>query len=135
MSVNRSNAGVTRFKFPKTQKLKSKKTIEELFKSDSSIYLYPFLIKFSENATATKTTKVLVTVSKRNFKRAVDRNLIKRRIKEVYRMSENNMVDVPLDFFVPENMAIIYTAKDIKPFNFIEKKLNLVLRRLANKEY
>lgn len=71
--------------------------------------------------------KLLVSVPKRNFKRAVDRNLLKRRIREAFRLNET-----PID--VPKNktlyIGLIYTYRDIREFNDLQKTINLTLRSL-----
>ena len=114
---------------PKSERLKSQKDIQELFKkSSSSCYLYPFKLvyKFTakENLTENNPIEVLpqllFSVSKKSFKRAVDRNLIRRRIKEAYRL--NKSLFLP-NIKIPQHIGIIYIAKEIMEFADIQKKL------------
>jgi len=68
-------------------------------------------------------------VSKRNFKKATDRNLIKRRVREAYRLNKTLLAPADTSF----QLALIYSAKEIRDFHFIEEKLNLGLKRLSQK--
>ena len=64
--------------------------------------------------------QLLFSVSKKSFKRAVDRNLIRRRIKEAYRL--NKILFLP-NIKIPQHIGIIYIAKEIMEFADIQKKL------------
>lgn len=74
--------------------------------------------------------KVIFTVPKRAFKKAVDRNFIRRRMKESYRLFKND--------FYPQlpnlklSLCIIYIAKEKNEFQFIDKKMKLALQKLAD---
>src|SRR6478736_3681532 len=78
-----------RHKFPSEERLKSKKLIEELFNKGSSIHLYPYRIFFLPGPAETTTgmPQLLISIPKRNFKKAVDRNRIRRQIREIYRLN------------------------------------------------
>jgi ribonuclease P protein component len=71
----------------------------------------------------------MISVSKKNFKRAVDRNLIKRRIRESYRLNKNLLPDSPL--YV---IAYIYSAKEILTFAQIQERLVKTLNRFDHVE-
>ena len=78
------------FSFGKKDKLKSKKTIEKLFSEGKSISVYPLrLVYLQTDFEDNVMTKTGVSVSKRNFKNAVDRNRIKRLIREVFRLNKD----------------------------------------------
>jgi ribonuclease P protein component len=111
------------FSFRKEERLKKRKDIQELFNKGSSFYLYPFKVYALPGGSA-PFHQVLISVSSKNFKRAVDRNLIKRRVREAYRLQKHKL---------PENklvLGFIYTAKEILPFREIENKVLLALSRL-----
>lgn len=116
--------------FPKEERLHSKKLIQELFDKGSSFYLYPFkIIILPNSAHPTTEHQLLISVSKRKFKLAVDRNLIKRRINEAYRLNKqllysNENIKEPL------LIAYIYTGKESHPFQFIQNKLIKSIKRL-----
>lgn len=114
----------------KKERLKSKKETDLLFSQGNSLYSFPFKVVFkllSENE-QTPTTRVLVSVPKRNFKTAVDRNFLKRRIKEIYRKNKSEIQINSLGKSLA--LAIIYTHKEIRDFNDLEKGLILILRKL-----
>ncbi|MBK5280297.1 MAG: ribonuclease P protein component [Bacteroidia bacterium] len=113
------------FSFKKEERLAGEKHIQELFEKGSSFNLYPFrVLRLSRQDSNNQLVKVLISVSKRNFKRAVDRNLIKRRIREAYRLQKGHINEYSL------LLAIVYTAKEIEPFRVIKDKLFLVLEKI-----
>ncbi|WP_421875151.1 ribonuclease P protein component [Marinoscillum sp.] len=116
------------YRFPKREKLVSKKNIEELFKNGSSFYLRPLLVKY-HSAKDQTSHQLLFSVSKRNFKRAVDRNLIKRRMREAYRLNRHLLITPEGSFY---HIAFVYVDKSIVPYDQIEVKLKKLLKRLSD---
>lgn len=126
--MSESNAVNLKYTFPKSERLHSKKNIQELFDKGSSFYLYPFKIIYLPDAHQ-DVNQVLISVSKRKFKKAVTRNLIKRKIKEAYRLNKNLLAtEVPT--FPKALIAYIYTGKDVLPYQTIDGKLKKSLLRL-----
>jgi ribonuclease P protein component len=114
------------FRLQKNERLHSKKLIKELFDKGSSFFLYPFkLIQLEVTIENSGTNQVLFSVSKKKLKRAVDRNLVKRRLKEIYRLNK--------DIFIQQDtsklIAIIYVASDILPVSQLEPKLVKLLKK------
>jgi ribonuclease P protein component len=114
--------------FPKSERLNKKKAIQELFDKGSSFYLYPFRVFFQKCSDPETTHQVMFSVSKRNFKNATDRNLIKRRMREAYRL---NKAAIPGTSKL--QMAYIYTAKEILIFDVIRDKVLLSFKRFEEK--
>lgn len=114
-----------KFGFSKAERLSGKKKIEELFKDGSSIFLHPFLLKFSVRDQGFH--QILISVPKKKFKRAVDRNLLKRRIREAYRLNKSLIYANPERYC---DVAFIYQDSKIHSFEEIEKKLIILLNRL-----
>lgn len=113
----------------KNERLNSRTKIQELFAKGSSFYLYPFLIKYTFDSLEGPLPQILVSVPKKKFKRAVDRNFLKRRIKEAYRLNKSILLDgVDVKGM---KIAFIYTSKDLMDFHSIEKRGILVLRNLV----
>jgi ribonuclease P protein component len=117
------------FSFPKSERLYKKKAIQELFDKGSSFYLHPFRVYFQKNDEPESAHQVMFSVSKRNFKNATDRNLIKRRIREAYRL---NKAAIPGNTKL--QMAYIYTAKEILAFEVIRDKVLLSFKRFEKNE-
>lgn len=116
------------FGFSKAERLTGKKNIEELFQHGSSFFLHPFLVKYRKSGE--NNHRFLITVPKKKFKRAVDRNLIKRRIREAYRLNKHLITDQPIGFF---HVGFIYQDDSILPYAEIENKLVILLKRLLKK--
>lgn len=112
--------------FQKQERLKSEKVIKDLFEKGSSFYLYPFKIFYIRSLEVTPAfPQILFSVSKRNFKRAVDRNRLKRQIREAYRINKPELLKkIPPGIF-PTVIGIMYVSKEKLPFSIIQNKLNL----------
>ena len=116
------------FSFTKSERLYKKKAIQELFDKGSSFYLHPFRVFFQKSSEPESAHQVMFSVSKRNFNNATDRNLIKRRMREAYRL---NKAAIPGKSKL--QMAYIYTAKEILMFDVIRDKVLLSFKRFEEK--
>ena len=119
-------------KFPKKERLSGKKAIGELFKKGANSFVHPYkVIILKHNDLIDNPLRLLISVPKRNFKRAVDRNRIKRLTKEAWRMHKSvfiNSIQPPTKAF---DIALIYTPKTILSLKEIEPKIILILQRLT----
>jgi ribonuclease P protein component len=119
-----------KFTFKKSERLSQEKLIQELFDKGSSFNLYPFRVLFLPHPERDYPYhQVLITVSNRTFKRAVDRNTIKRRIREAYRLNKSS-----LPMTGKWLIAYIYIAKEILDSEIIHKKLALTFGSLKQHE-
>ena len=124
--------------FKKEERLHEKKLIETLFKGGNSFYKFPFKVVYLklEDAKAYP-AKVLISVSKHNFKRAVDRNRIKRLIREAYRKNKHLLLGENADLGVPRTtwlIGLIYRGNVIPEYKEVEKKIILILHKLVKNE-
>lgn len=121
--------------FEKEERLRSKKIIERLFSEGNDFYESPFKVIWLDMAMESKfPVHVLISVSKRKIRKAVSRNLLKRRIREAYRKNKSEF----LKFMQGQNsqctLAIVYTASHIAKYQQIERKIILVLQRLQKEQ-
>jgi len=121
------------YTFKKEERLCNKKLIEQLFHNGSSFLCYPFRASWLLIDEPDQTpVQVVFSVSKRRYKRAVDRNLIKRRIREAYRLNKQEYLYDPL---TPARKKIIfslgYIGKEIEPYALMEKKMLKLLKQLC----
>jgi len=110
--------------FNKTERLRSKKIIERLFNQGDTFINYPFKIVWLKTSLKGPfPAQVLISVSKKGFKRAVDRNKIKRRIREAYRKNKHILYGHLGKTSNSCALAIIFIGKEIYKYNDIERKI------------
>src|SRR5436190_14289454 len=116
-----------KFTFRKGERLNKEKDIKELFDKGSSFYLFPFkVLTLPITGNSDTVHQVLISVSKRSFKKAVDRNKIKRRIREAYRLQKHMLPSAPR-----HRIGFIYTHKQILPSQDISSKMVHVLKKIS----
>lgn len=108
------------FKYPKNEKLKSKITIGLLFTEGKSVSKYPLRLVYKAGTFGEdEKIKMGVSVSKRNFKKAVDRNYFKRILRETYRLNKHLLID---NLDQPYSFMFFYQTKDRLSYDEINTK-------------
>lgn len=119
----------------KAERLCSKLQIEKLFMGGSkSFSVYPLRVVFmptekKEDASAS----VLISVSKKRFKRAVKRNRVKRQIREAYRKNKHELLEFLDEKAEGLAIAFIYLSDEILSTDEIESKMKVLLARIIEK--
>lgn len=108
----------------KVEHLCSKRVIETLFKSGESMFRHPFKVIYVQNNQ--DFNRVLISVPKRSFKKAVTRNLIRRRIRESYRLNKSNIT-----FNKYYDIIILYVSNDILEYSAINGKIRDCLEKIG----
>jgi ribonuclease P protein component len=121
------------YTFKKEERLCDKKLIEGLFHNGSSFLCYPFRVSWVlTDKPQSFAARVLISAPKKRFKRAVDRNLIKRRIREAYRLNKQQLLyDALVDAKKKIAFSIGYIGKEIADYELIEKKMQKLLTQLS----
>lgn len=113
--------------FTKDERLCSFREIQSLMKNGETFFHYPFKVVY-EHITYTghqeRPDAIIVSVPKRYFKRAVKRNLLKRRIRESYRLNKEILAAPQGGRY---NILFVYISKEIKEYGYIESRLKEVL--------
>lgn len=108
------------FTYPKNERLKSKTTIGLLFSEGKSVSKYPLRLVYSQaEENSEQKIKIGVSVSKKYFKKAVDRNYFKRVLRETYRLNKHLLWD---NMQQPYSLMFFYQTKDRLTYEEINTK-------------
>ncbi|HAH22870.1 MAG TPA: ribonuclease P protein component [Prolixibacteraceae bacterium] len=122
------------FTLHKEERLCSQKTIEELFTSGQSFLSYPLKVVFNKTeALQPYPVQAAFTVSKRNFKRAVKRNILKRRMREAYRINKPSLYLELGAKGLQIAVMFVYIGKDLSEYAPIEKAMISAFKKLLAK--
>lgn len=110
---------------PKKARLYLRGQIETLFAQGRSLKVYP--VRCTYLRVEAESSAVMVSVPKKLFRRAVDRNLLKRRMREAYRLNR------PLVAGLGLHIALHYIATEQLPYHTIENAIREILEKLAEK--
>ena len=121
--------------FPKLEHIVSTRLIEQLFGSGStSMAAYPLRAVFHmvERSRTGVPVQVLISVPKKRFKHAVDRNRVKRQVREAYRHHKQPLVDI-----IPTDQSLllgfIWTSDRLAPSSLVASRIEKLLFRIVEK--
>ena len=121
--------------FPLKEHLKSKSVIDRLYAEGASVTSYPLRAVFLEQSADKQesTAALLISVAKRRFRHAVDRNLMKRRIREAYRTEKHQFVESLENNNIKMAVAILYIDTQKSSTLFLKKKMGKLLSSILSK--
>lgn len=119
------------FSFSKKERLKNKIEIESLFSEGNRFFEYPFNVIWKLYSNSDSTLKMAVSVPKKKIPNAIDRNKIKRLVREAFRKNKT-IIQQPLEAKnVKLHLMLVYSQSSIISMSEIEDKISVTLQRLA----
>lgn len=124
-----------KFTLGKNERLKSRKQIDQLFAEGKSFAVNPFRIYYVIDGQLSMVSELQfgIGVGAKNFKKAVDRNRIKRLTREAWRLQKNELKEKLKASGKQLNVFLIYTGKELPDFKIIKDKVAVALKKLADK--
>ena len=117
-------------RFNKKEKLKSRKRIEQVFQEGKSITLFPFKVWWMLQPAGESAVQAGFGAGSRHFKRAVDRNRIKRLSREAYRLQKQELISRLESKGSHLAVFFIYTGKDLPDQATVTQKIGVILQKL-----
>ncbi len=117
-----------RYTLGKGARLKGKVAVQQLFAQGEAFTCFPWRVTYARG-NAEEATKALFSVPKKRFKHAVDRNRLKRLMREAYRLNRHLLAENAMGWHV----AFVAITDTMPNYDFVEKKMREALAELAEK--
>lgn len=118
----------------KVERLDKKKIIEKMFAGGSrSFSVFPLRVVYLPVEELEADASILISVSKRRFKRAVKRNRVKRQIREAYRVNKHELLNILVERKCRLSIAFIYLSDQLVESSIIEDRMRIALVRITEK--
>ena len=118
---------------PKCERLCSLRALRRLFEEGRSGFVYPFRYTYLSEESTSPSVEVLFSVPKRNHKRANKRNLLKRRMREAYRLNNGELKSEAIAHGKALDIAFIYSTKEMLPSTTIAHAITKILAEVAQR--
>ena len=115
----------------KNERLKSRKLIDQLFSEGKKFGIAPFRVFYLYTAAEKSSLQCGVGVSSKNFKKSVDRNSVKRKMREAYRLQKSLLDDCIKEKNYSLILFVIYTGKELPFYTDLHDKIKKVLDKLC----
>lgn len=113
------------FEFPKTERLCGKTAIGNLMEKGHWGTIQPLKFCYLKRGDGQSVNRVMFSVPKKYFKRAVMRNLIKRHLRESYRLQKSLLGEAGVD------LMIVYNAPEVMAFDFLREEVERILKEVS----
>jgi ribonuclease P protein component len=121
-------------KLPNTERVKSPQRVSEIYYKGVAGFVYPFKFHFlsqpSEH-TEQPLLKICIAVSKKKFKHAVDRNRVKRLVKEAYRLNKMAFYENPDNINKQVELYLVFVGKDLPAYQVVEKGIKSIIQKIG----
>lgn len=116
--------------FPKSQRLKSRKKLQQVFAEGKSVRAKDLRLVYLEEKKEATDIKCGVGLTTRNFKHAVDRNRIKRLLREAYRLQQHDLKSYAEVHSANLSLFLLYTGREMPRYQDIYENVGVVLQKL-----
>ncbi len=120
-------------KFPRSERLTHRKDIRLLFETGSALNAFPVKLIYLSIENASSAPQFSVSVSKKKFKSSVDRNRIKRLIREAYRLNKSSLIDYCLERQITLKMMWIFIGNELPNITMIESSAKKLISKLCRR--
>ena len=122
------------FTLGKKERLKSRKQIDVVFAEGKAVTVFPVRVVYLFGPAAPETVaQIGVTVAKRHFKKAVDRNRLKRLLREAYRLQKTPLTQALKEAHKTGYFFFMYTDKTMASFTTVQAAMHQLLQKLQQK--
>lgn len=119
----------------RSERLKKMTLIRDMFRKGQSFAVYPIRVVFMEtDLESSFPIQVAVTVPKKNFKKAVSRNKIRRKVKEAYRLNKASLYEGLEGLEKQYAMMLLYIAKEEQDYDGISRSMKKLIEKFIKKE-
>jgi ribonuclease P protein component len=125
------------FRFPKSERIVSQKLIDKLFcKTGShSMVAFPVRVVYRSDEAAQQpapNTQVLISVPKRKLRHAVDRNRVKRQIREAYRLNKD-LIGNDASSGMALSIAFVWLSDRVETSEIVASRIKALLKRISDR--